>query len=209
MVFGKAREVVLSEKLVLYMNRASIILRSVALFLLAQVVCWGQNIDTSLDRFGPALRALQKQAIKGNLTAVEIAAAKLAAKASRPEDSWPSILQLWVAEQRDFVELLWWQKDDRETRAFVVALFWCSQPPPREDVRQWPASIADFTNHASRFDSTEKSNRIDEARFVRKHLSAVAKELALVLQNSVSSNSGHLLKQYMAVADKGEGDRLP
>jgi hypothetical protein len=179
------------------------------LCLLLRAACVGQNVDTNLDEFVPALASLKKAAIKESLSDFELAAAKMAAKASRPEDSWPSIMRLWVAQQRDFVELLWWQKDDRETRAFIVALYWCSHPPPLEDAQHWPASVADFSGHAGRFASPEKELRVDETRLVRKHLSAIAKELAEVLEKSKASNVAQLAKRYADVARKGEGEPLP
>ena len=197
----------LSEKLVLYMSLAKTLL-ILQLCLLLQAVCAGQNIDTNLDEFVSALTALKNEAIKENLSDFELLVEKKSATASRTE-SWGPILRLWATGQRDFIELLWWHKDDRETRAFIVALYWCSHPPPSENAPGWPASVADFSGHAGRFASPEKELRVDETRFVRKHLSAIAKELADVLEKSKSSNATQLAKRYRDVAKKSEGEPLP
>lgn len=198
----------LFEKSGLFMSRVKSFL-ILSLCLLLRVSCVAQNVDTNLDGFVPALESLGKATIKESLSDFESAAAKMAAKASRPEDSWPSIVQLWVDQQHDFIELLWWQKDDRETRALIVALYWCSQPPPGEDAHQWPAAVTDFSRHAGRFASLERELRTDETRFVRKHLSAIANELAGLLQKSKSPNALQLAKRYADVARKSQGAPLP
>lgn len=179
----------------------------IVLLCLMASIAPGQS--TNLDQFVPALRALQQAKLKDNLSDFSLTVAKMGAKGSGPEHSWASIVELWAAGQHDFIELLWWQKDDRETRAFIVALYWCSHPPPREDAQDWPASVADFNGHAGRFASPERELRVDETRFVRKHLSAIASELAKVLEKSKSPNAVELAKRYADIARKGEGESLP
>jgi hypothetical protein len=207
MGFGKAMLEVLSEKLVLCMNLVKFTLVFTILLWL-QAVCLSQDRDRSFDGFVSALATLKNVAMKEKLSEDEIAAAKLTAKASRPEDSWPAILQLWLVDQRDSVEALWWQKDDGETRAFIVALYWCSHPPPREETQQWPASVLDFDSRARRFASPEKEHRVDENRFIKRHLSAVAKELTSVLITSSSPRAIQLGKKYAIVANSREGEPL-
>lgn len=176
--------------------------------LLLQGVVIGQSAENKFDKFESALTILKTERLKETSSIIDITAAKMAAKASRPEDSWPSIMQLWVAAQRDFIELLWWQKDDRETRTLIVALFWCSQPPPTDDAHLWPASIVDFPSYGGRFASPEKELRSEEIQFVRQHLSAIAQELAEISKKSQSPNAVRLVNKYLEVAKKARGKAL-
>lgn len=67
------------------------------------------------------------------------------------KDSFPAILHLWIAGETEYIELLWWRKDDRETRAFIVALFYCRYFVPEDDSALWPDIIPDFSLDATRF----------------------------------------------------------
>src|SRR5262245_23698461 len=83
--------------------------------------------------------------------------------------SWAAILQLWVVGEVDYVKLLWWQKDDTETRAFIVALEWCQLALPAKEDDPWPGGIDNFEGMSRRFDGPERALRLRETDFVRAH----------------------------------------
>ena len=95
------------------------------------------------------------------------------------------------AGEYDFVELLWWQKDNQETRALIIALEWCMIAVP-EKISPWPKGIHDFEGMAERFNVEERNARLQEATFVRQNRKALAMEL-----NSIFSSGGNeLAKRY-------------
>lgn len=95
-----------------------------------------------------------------------------------PENSWSSIIRLWIAGQEDWVQLLWWPKDDRETRMLIVALSWSSNPPPDKGNEDWPASAVNFPAQSRRFAGSEGGLRAEEIVIVRERLPEICQLLA-------------------------------
>ena len=124
-----------------------------------------------------------------------------AADFSRSEDSWGDIIGLWLAGEEGDLELLWWKKDDRQTRALIVALLWCTRPPPREGSPDWPQGIRNFAQDSARFETAERELRIEETRFVRQHLGDIAGQLAENLRRIDTPRARALLKQCQGSAN--------
>ena len=121
----------------------------------------------------------------------------------------PSIVNLWLAEEDTFTELLWWTKHERSTRVLVIALNRCANPPPVGVKPPWPTSVIDFEDKANRFASPERESRLEEVRFVQKYLSAIAGELAELFKRSNTERGRELFRRYASVAKEKIGDDLP
>lgn len=154
----------------------------------------------SLDVFLANLNQLKNHHFGKSISAQDIYRLKRnAADAFLPGDSWEAILQLWLAGEYDFVELLWWQKDNHETRALIIALEWCMVSVPEKN-SAWPKGINDFEGMAERFGADERNARLQEADFVRQNRKILAKEL-----NSMFSSSDSVMaKRYEVVASVKE-----
>jgi hypothetical protein len=161
----------------------------------------GENREQSLgslEEFKAELAVLKRHPLTATCSSDEIAKLKRRASgACLPEDSWAEILQLWVAGEYDFVLLLWWQKDDTETRAFIVSLDWCMVAIPEKDSTSWPGAVKDYEGMAKRFEAAERSLRLREADFVRQNHPAIAKEMSTIL----SAAHIEFAERYKAVAE--------
>jgi hypothetical protein len=80
--------------------------------------------------------------------------------------SVPAILHLWIKDEP--IELLWWQKDDRVARAFILSLYL-----PMSD--EGSSALPSFQTDAKRFQPGEARERLDELEYVRTHLPSIAK----------------------------------
>ena len=152
----------------------------------------------TLQQFQSCLQELKTNRFREKVSPEELYRLKRsAADTSLPHDSWPAILQLWVVGEADLVQLLWWQKDDTETRAFIVSLEWCMVGVPAKGAETWPKGMHDFDGMAARFDTAERKLRTRENDFVREHYSLIARELALIL----SASKIKLAKNYEGFAE--------
>ena len=136
-----------------------------------------QHYDTSaldIDKFIQTLRGLD---VKMGKSKLDIARMQTLAKVRPEENSWPAILLLWAHEANDSVTLLWWEKDDRQTRILVVALNWCNLNSPPNYNGLWEDGIYPFPDMVKRFNEVEKKLRLEEIQFVKKNFDKIAKEL--------------------------------
>lgn len=186
------------------MNRNSIISFLISsLVLLASVAISTADETNSqhftFQQFEKDLSHLQSQKFKPTITAHDLAVLKLRAEgAFLPEDSWADILQLWVAGEYDFARLLWWRKDNGETRAFIVALEGCMVTVPEKNAQAWPAGISCYEADAIRFEPQERALRLRETDFVRQNRQSLAKQLSSIL----SANHVKMAERYKAVAEE-------
>lgn len=187
------------------MNKDSI--RSCVIILLSSILLVSAD-ETNLQhftfqQFEKNLRSIESQKFAPKVSEQELTALRLrAADSSLPEDSWPAILQLWAIGEYDLVHLLWWQKDDSETRAFIVALDWCMVTVPKKNAEAWPGGVSNYEADAIRFEPTERDLRLRETEFVREHYSALAHELSVIL----SPSGIELAKRYEGFS-KASGNR--
>jgi hypothetical protein len=155
--------------------------------------------EITLEGVNANLQQLKAHHFLSEVPPQEIAALKRTATSfSQASDSWAAILQLWVAGQHDFVELLWWQKDDPETRAFIVSLEWCTVTLPDKRSGIWPAGIHNYERMSERFEPTERALRIREIDFVRQNRQTLAKQLGAILL----ANHIQMAEQYKTVAEQ-------
>src|SRR5262249_10774351 len=121
--------------------------------------------------------------LKNSVSATELAGLKrTAVRFSLPADAWPAIIQLWISGEVDFVHLLWWQKDDPETRMLIVALDWCSSTIPPAETENWPAALYDYEKLSRKFNDAERASRTAEAAIVRKNHELLAQKLGALFE---------------------------
>lgn len=187
-------------------NRAG----SLLLTLFAILACGCQGPGNEADRIAqldnaelkaPAFQSAIRTAFEKAPQSTDAGLMKMrAAGFARPEDSWGDIIGLWLAGEEGTLELLWWKKDDRQTRALIVALLWCTRPPPQEG-SDWPQGIRNFAQDSTRFETAERELRIEETRFVRQHLGDIARQLVENLRRIDTPRARALLKQCQGSAN--------
>jgi len=153
----------------------------------------------TVDGFKAGLQQLRAHHFTNKVSVQDIAALKRTASGfSQPSDSWAAILQLWLAGEHDFVELLWWRKDDPETRAFIVSLEWCMVALPEKNSEPWPAGLHNYERMSERFEAAERAMRTRESDFVRRNRQTLANELSAIL----SASHVTMAERYKAVAEE-------
>lgn len=113
--------------------------------------------------------------------------------------SWSPIMNLWLLGEGDSVELLWWNKDDRETRIFIVALFWCFIPP-----FEGTSNETDFESRIAHFEPRERALRSQEVEFVKANLAIFAKKFSKIYGKLNNERSQELSIRYAKNAEKFE-----
>jgi hypothetical protein len=168
------------------------------------VVGRGYSQQLTYEEVSSYLDALKSHQFTNEVSSTEISTLKRTASGfSQPTDSWAAILQLWIAGERDFVELLWWQKDDPETRAFIVSLEWCMVALPSKNSEFWPGGIRNYEQMSKRFESTERAMRAREVDFVRQNREVLARKLSAIL----AANRLKIAERYKAVAEQASTGR--
>jgi hypothetical protein len=163
------------------MNRSQFTLCAFALWLMLGPFAhadWKADFLTALSSL--EIGTFPAELVDKPADAAEIAAAEMQTGIADFHDSVPAMFGLWLREDRQsFLELTWWKKrdNDRVSRAFVIALYYCAQVEP---VSWLPA----FDAHFDRFAEREKTQRSDEFAFVMAHRSAIAEKLAQGLEAS-------------------------
>jgi hypothetical protein len=140
----------------------------------------------SLKELTTEIQKLKSYKFKDKLSADEIYRAKRTAEVLS-DDSPAEILQLWLIGEVDYVELLWWRKDDSETRAFIVSLEWCMKDAPgwRETEKlPWPEDWHRFSHMAERFEPAERALRLGETELVRGNRKYLREQLYKILSAS-------------------------
>lgn len=152
----------------------------------------------TLNAFKVEFQHLKSQRFSDKMRAEDIVALKRKASGfSQPVDSWPAILQLWLAEEHDFLELLWWQKDDPETRALIISLEWCMVALPGKASEPWPATVHNYERMSERFEIRERALRNQEITFVRRNRQSLARELSVIF----SKSHPQIAERYKVVAE--------
>jgi len=116
-----------------------------------------------------------------------------------PENSWGSIIRLWISGYEDWVQMLWWVKEDRETRLIILALSWCRNPPPLLNTSDWPASSINFVEQSYRFDSRESALRVEEADFVKRNLPEICRMLSRKFGKIHHPRAAAIAKRYAEI----------
>jgi hypothetical protein len=114
-----------------------------------------------------------------------------------PRMAAPASLLLWAKDRP--LEALWWEKDERATRTFVLALFLCA----RRDEGGFP----DFPAYVNRFRPEEASERREELAFVSSHRSAIASLLARA-EKALGLQHHETYELYRATAAEAQGEPL-
>jgi hypothetical protein len=142
-------------------------------------------------------KALQAQPVKGAMSSAELDRARWYVDDHYGPEQWPYMMELRIAEEHDLLRRLWWKKDDRNTRIFIMALYWCSQPPV-QGAR--PTCIEPFDEDSRRFGGEERAQRLEEVRFVQTHLPVIAQTLAEALRDVPGDKARELAEQYRRVS---------
>ncbi len=132
------------------------------------------------------MAALDPATIGPASDSADLGAAELAAEAYEPEASWPAIITLWLSGDTAHVELLWWRKDNPETRALIVALFWSRSGPPQHK-ETTPCFVVNFEEFARHFRDGEREQRLQEIEFVRKHLPVLKEDITTLLRKAATT----------------------
>jgi hypothetical protein len=181
--------------------------------LAALIVCTGTTVPTAAQQratatseqtpsFNDVLRQLRQTRFRNSpLEGSELRSNEIEAGTLDQTRAVPAIYRLWVHGDVQTAELLWWQRDDRLSRVFVLMLFYCAVGTEGEAMANFP----DFP--ARRYASPEREERIEEIEFVRKHRSALAKKLVAIFKDVGTKAPRY--KRYVDSASRGEGDPLP
>jgi hypothetical protein len=156
---------------------------------------------------GPAwqedLCLLLKDLSSGKLGAVQrkedLATLEVEARAHAARTAAPASLFLFAKDRP--LEALWWEKDERAARAFVLALYLCAHGAER------PGGVSDFPAFAARFRPEEASERREELAFVGGHLSAIASLLARA-EKALGLQHHESYALYRATAAEASGEPL-
>jgi hypothetical protein len=97
------------------------------------------------------------------------------ADASDPKLATPGTLLLMAKDHP--VEVYWWRKQARVSRAFVAALLLASEP------KEGAPGASTVSVDSRRFRPEEAEARLEEVTFVKDHLSAIASLLAAALKS--------------------------
>lgn len=144
-------------------------------------------------------RVLAGAPIRDRLAGAELDRAKFAVDDQYGPEQWRQLLELRLAEEDDLLRRLWWSKDDRTTRVFIMALFWGERPPP-DPAAPWPKGIQTFDADSLRFADAERTLRLEEVRFVRRHLPIICRQLAAALREVRDPVAQRLAARYAQVA---------
>ncbi len=87
-------------------------------------------------------------------------------------------LDLWIADQRDYLLLSWHRTNSRQKRLLIAALFICERI---ERLRDPLDGRTDFETAPARYKDTEASDRMEELAYVKKHARTIAKQLHAAL----------------------------
>jgi hypothetical protein len=140
------------------------------------VSCLGQPSEDAHEGLRKTIVSVQMDEITVLKSGDAITSAKLGADTCGAEYSWPSILSLWLSGEEQYVALLWWQQDDPETRALIIALAWSRHAPP-DGAQRWTCGTINFEDRAKRFEPHERTQRLREIAFVRANLPAIRADL--------------------------------
>ena len=170
------------------------------LFLLVSSNAYGIDYECvikELKRFDK--KYINNNFLTSNLKQNELIARKYSKTIT--SDSLLAICYLWIMGYNDYVELLWWKKDDPYARVLIVALVWC-QFPAMTDAENTPEGIIPFNEYAERFQEIEKKNRKDEIALVLKMRREIAWELCRIMKSFNLCNSNLLYYKYKRTFEK-------
>jgi hypothetical protein len=127
------------------------------------------------EDFCRVLRDLSAGKLGSEQKKAELPLLEVEAQASEPGLASAAALLLFAKDRP--LEVLWWQKSERVSRTFVLALYLASHP------RVGEVGSPDFSQASRRFRSEEAAERLEELSFVRDHLSAIATLLARTMKS--------------------------
>lgn len=116
---------------------------------------------------------------------------KLRALSPESRTAIPALLEMFV-RGRHSIELFWWKHKNRATRCFVMALFFCAEDH-EAGLGPWGP---DFKYNSKRFDEQESLERSEELSFIFEYRSALAREIAQVLQKRDIEKYNTTYKNY-------------
>ncbi len=152
---------------------------------LCSVLSFAQPSPNEHENLRKTLAGLDPATIGPATDSAALGAAELSAEAYSPESSWPAIITLWLSGETAHVELLWWRKDNPETRALILALFWSRTGPPRHEAPS-PCFVVNFEEYAGHFRDGEREQRLREIEHVRQNLPALKADLVALLRSAAA-----------------------
>ena len=144
----------------------------------------GDQGSAALQTFSDSLTTAASQPLHAKLeeTAIFSAKRRFALDPADSPDSIASVLNsgidLWIADQRDYLLLSWHRTSSRQKRLLIAALFICERI---ERLRDPLDGRTDFETAPARYKDTEASDRIEELAYVKKHARTIAKQLHAAL----------------------------
>jgi hypothetical protein len=135
---------------------------------------WKEDFCLLLKDLGKTAATLKKD---------NVAALEIEARAQDPKTAGPAALFLFTKDRP--LEALWWEKEDRVSRALIVSLYRATESDEKTD----------FAAFARRFRPEEAHDRAEELEFVTGHLSAIAALLARAEKSLGIHGSYDLLRQ--------------
>jgi len=121
-------------------------------------------------------------------------------KDTEPAEAAEAAFSLWLSDNRDIAEVVWWRQTDRATRALIVAVYTCTTTKALE-------GLPPFGVFAGRFREAEAQERKEEVAFVSEHLSAIAARLTTLTAGIERAKELH--ESYGWVARQKVGSALP
>lgn len=150
--------------------------------------------DTFDGEFCALLRELGSGKLGAEARKETIPGLEIRARAHDPRLSAPAILLLWAKDVS--VEVLWWEKAERSSRALVASLYLATQD-----------EAPDFSAFSGRFRAEEGEQRRAELVFVKDHLSAIA-SLLTQAEKSLGLTHHRSYERFRATALEASGEPL-
>lgn len=129
---------------------------------------WPANFTSALD-------TLDKLGLTKPDKGEELTGRRWGARQS-PPGSFSAIAELWLAGERDYVELTWWRQIDRPSRTFVVALFYAEYGHRMET-----GAAPQFQEYINRFADEGKQQRREELDYVIRNLPELRRRITRIL----------------------------
>jgi hypothetical protein len=146
------------------------------------------KMDIELHGFEKALVAALKEPLHAGLDETGVFSAKRNFE-SDDTDSLESIslqlncgIDLWIADQREYLLLNWHRTNSRQKRLLIVSLFICERI---ERLRDPLDGSIDFEKFPVRYKDREETERLEELSYVKKHARAIAKQLHAAMRKIV------------------------
>jgi len=111
-----------------------------------------------------------------------------------------AVFSLWLSDNPNIAEVVWWRRTDRATRALLVAFYACTTTKALD-------GLPPFGVFAGRFREKEAKERQEEVAFVNDHLSAIAAKLTALTAGIERAKELH--QTYAWVAKEKVGSPLP